>query len=62
MHLVLDDHNSHFLIEAIEYDMNSGIKMIRLPPHSSHRMQPLDTHFNETLKNLLSSRGIPERE
>jgi len=50
--LLLDGHNSHFSIEAIEYAMNNDIEMICLPPHSSHRMQPLDTHFNKALKSL----------
>jgi hypothetical protein len=53
--LFLDGHGSHLCIESIEYAINNKIEMICLPPHSSHRLQPLDTHFNGPLKKIWSS-------
>ena len=50
--LLLDGHNSHFSIEVIEFAMNNDIDMVCLSPHTSHRLQPLNTHFNKVLKNL----------
>lgn len=50
--LFLDGHSTHVSIEAIEFCRDHGIEMVCLPPHSSHRLQPLDTHFNKALKSL----------
>ena len=36
----------HPTIEAIEYSIENIIKLVCLPPHSSHHLQRLDTHFN----------------
>lgn len=49
--LFLDGHGSHLSVEAIDFCLEKGIELICLPPHSSHRLQPLDTHFNKTLKS-----------
>ena len=49
--LFLDGHGSHCGIEAIEYCIANDIELVCLPPHSSHRIQPLDTHYNKPLKN-----------
>jgi len=40
--LVLDGHSSHKSLEAVELACRSGVTMICLPPHTTHRMQPLD--------------------
>ena len=47
--LLLDGHESHKTLEAVEYGRTNGIVMISLPPHSSHRLQPLDRTFFKTL-------------
>ena len=47
--LLLDGHESHKTLEAVEYGRTNGIVMISLPPHSSHRLQPLDCTFFKTL-------------
>ncbi|XP_076805070.1 uncharacterized protein LOC143448972 [Clavelina lepadiformis] len=52
--LILDGHKSHtHNIEALELASKSGVIMLSLPPHSSHRMQPLDLTFFETTEDLL---------
>lgn len=50
--LILDGHSSHLSVESLEFCYENAIEMICLPPHSSHRLQPLDTHFNKSLKSL----------
>ena len=52
--LYFDGHRSHVTIEAIEYSIENNIELVCLPPHSSHRLQPLDTHFNKVLKQKWS--------
>lgn len=40
--LILDNHDSHVNIEAIDYCKKNGIIMLTFHPHTSHKMQPLD--------------------
>lgn len=40
--LILDNHESHISIEAIDFCRNNGICMLTLPPHTSNKTQPLD--------------------
>jgi hypothetical protein len=42
--LIMDNHTTHISLEAINYIRKNGIVLVllSLPPHSSHRMQPLD--------------------
>jgi len=49
-YMFLDGHVSHSSIEAIEYCLKKNIQLICIPPHTSQRLQPLDTHFNKPLK------------
>lgn len=44
--LILDGHVSHAKnLEAIELARESGVRMVSLPPHTTHRLQPLDVSF-----------------
>ena len=43
--LVLDGHHSHKTLAAVEYARENGINMLTLPPHCTHKMQPLDRTF-----------------
>jgi hypothetical protein len=52
--LVLDGHKSHVSDSAVEYALNHDIELVCIPPHSTHRLQPIDTHFNRPLKQLWS--------
>lgn len=51
MLLILDNHESHVSLDAYEFCRKNWINLLSLPPHSSHRMQPLDLTFYGPLKN-----------
>lgn len=40
--LVLDNHHSHVTIEAIDRAKSAGIVLLTMPPHTGHKVQPLD--------------------
>ncbi|CAM1295476.1 Uncharacterised protein r2_g465 [Pycnogonum litorale] len=40
--LILDNHESHVSVAAIDLAKDNGIVMLTIPPHTSHRLQPLD--------------------
>ena len=56
--VILDNHESHISVEAVDYCRDSVIVLLSLPPHCSHRLQPLDrtvfgplkTQYNTTVK------------
>jgi len=48
--LIMDGHCSHKSLEAIEMARQNGVVMLCLPPHTTHRMQPLDKTFFGPLK------------
>ena len=49
--LILDNHESHIGLEAYNRCREKGIIVITLPPHSSHKMQPLDLSIFGPLKS-----------
>ena len=49
--LILDGHVSHKTLDAITLAKENFITMITIPPHTSHRLQPLDVAFFGPLKN-----------
>lgn len=65
--LILDNHSSHCSLESINFCRENGIILLSFPPHTSHRLQPLDvavfgpfktfcrTSFNDF---LLSNKGV----
>lgn len=40
--LIMDNHGTHVSLEAINFSRENGIVLLSLPPHSTHKMQPLD--------------------
>ena len=42
MLLILDNHDTHISIETVDLAKNNGVVMLTLPPHCSHKLQPLD--------------------
>lgn len=40
--LLLDNHNSHLSIEALDFFKDNGVTVLSFPPHCSHKLQPLD--------------------
>lgn len=48
--LILDNHASHISLSIYDYCKSNHIHMLSLPPHTSHKMQPLDVSFYGPLK------------
>lgn len=40
--LVLDNHDSHLTIGFIDTAKENGVHLLTIPPHTSHKLQPLD--------------------
>lgn len=66
--LIIDNHETHVTIDAINKARDYGIVILTIPPHTSHKLEPLDrgvfgplkTYYNEACKNwLLSNPGKP---
>lgn len=51
--LLLDGHVSHKTLAIVEKARESGIVMICFPPHTTHKMQPLDVSFFGPLKRYV---------
>lgn len=55
--LTLHNHSSHVSYPTIEYCKNNGIVLLSLPPHCTHRMQPLDvaifSPFKSSMRNAM---------
>ncbi|XP_054267225.1 jerky protein homolog-like [Macrosteles quadrilineatus] len=49
--LVLDNHGSHISLDSYEFCRTNHIHMISIPPHTSHKIQPLDVTFFGPLKS-----------
>ncbi|XP_049779607.1 uncharacterized protein LOC126176496 [Schistocerca cancellata] len=48
--ILLINHTSHVSLEAYNFCKDNGIVVVTLPPHCSHRLQPLDVAFFSSLK------------
>nr|XP_023020863.1 uncharacterized protein LOC111509369 [Leptinotarsa decemlineata] len=48
--LILDNHESHISLGAYELYREHGLHVLSLPPHVSHKMQPLDLTIFSSLK------------
>ena len=49
--LVLDGHSSHTRnLAALDFASDTGIILLSLPPHTTHRLQPLDVCFFKPLQ------------
>ncbi|XP_023312081.1 uncharacterized protein LOC108914372, partial [Anoplophora glabripennis] len=48
--LILDNHSSHRDLDAINFCRDNHIDLLSLPPHATHKMQPLDVGFFGPLK------------
>ena len=40
--LIMDNHEAHISIKTIDLAKENGITILTIPPHTSHRLQPLD--------------------
>ncbi|KAI4468065.1 hypothetical protein MML48_2g00013705 [Holotrichia oblita] len=48
--LILDNHVPHISLEAVTFAKSNHIHLLTLPPHSSHKTQPLDRCIFRPLK------------
>ena len=49
--IIMDNHESHISLQAIEKARKHGVVMLTIPPHTSHRLQPLDVSVYGPFKN-----------
>ncbi|XP_072392501.1 uncharacterized protein [Diabrotica undecimpunctata] len=52
--IVMDNHESHCSLEAVNYARDNGIVFLTIPPHTSHKLQPLDREVFGLLKTYYS--------
>ncbi|XP_069114173.1 uncharacterized protein [Argopecten irradians] len=53
--LLLDNHHSHISIDILTFAKTHGVVMLSIPPHCSHKLQPLDVSVYGALKRLVAS-------
>lgn len=53
--LVLDNHVSHLGLQTIDFCRQTGIVLLSFPPHTSHKLQPLDRSVYGPLKSYLNN-------
>ncbi len=53
--IILDGHQSHKTLASITYAREHGIHLITLPPHITHKMQPLDRTYFRSLKSAYNA-------
>jgi hypothetical protein len=52
--LLLDNHDSHLSIAALDYCKENGVTVLSCPPHCSHKLQPLDRSVYGPLKTYVN--------
>lgn len=65
--LIMDNHESHITVEAIKLARENHIIFLTLPPHTSHKLQPLDrtvfgpykTFYNQAVKEWMVENRRP---
>lgn len=63
--VILDNHESHIYPPVLQLCKDNGITLVTLPPHTSHKLQPLDiavfgpfkTFYNQAADDFMSTRG-----
>ena len=61
MLLILDNHEAHMSIDFIDSASENGVIVLTIPPHTSHKIQPLDMtvygpfkrHYNHEIDSWL---------
>lgn len=49
--LLMDNHDTHISLEIIDFAKSNGITLLTFPPHTSHRLQPLDVSVYSSFKS-----------
>ena len=53
--IILDGHHSHRTLAAVDFCWANGIHLLTLPPHSTHKMQPLDRTYFKSMKSAFNN-------
>ena len=53
--LLIDNHNSHRSVAAVDFCKQNGIILLSFPPHCSHKLQPLDRSVYGPLKKCYNT-------
>lgn len=53
--LILDNHNSHLNLTSIELAREKGVVMLSVPPHTTHKLQPLDVTVFKSFKGAFET-------
>lgn len=53
--LMLDNHQSHLSVEALDIAAANGVYILSFPPHCSHKLQPLDVSVFGPVKTYYKS-------
>ncbi|XP_041355386.1 uncharacterized protein LOC121373010 [Gigantopelta aegis] len=53
--LSVDNHESHLSVDMLQYAKDNGVHVITLPPHTSHKTQPLDRSVFGPLKSCYNA-------
>ena len=53
--LLLDNHSSHISIDSLNFATENGITMLTFPPHTTHRLQPLDRSVYGPFKKYVNA-------
>lgn len=59
--IILDNHDSHVSVDAIQKAKDNNIVLLTIPPHTSHKLQPLDrtvfgpfkTHYHKAMADFM---------
>lgn len=57
--LILENHPSHLSIEGVNFCCSSGIVLLLLQPHCSHKLQPLDRTVYGPFKKVVNTACDP---
>ena len=52
--LIMDNHERHISLDASTYANAQGVHVVTLPPHTSHKTQPLDISVFSPIKTNYS--------
>ena len=50
---IMNNHESHLSIDAIEYAKQHGVALLTIHSHCSHKLQPLDVRFTDHLNLII---------
>jgi len=51
--LLMDNHESQCSFEVVKYAKDNGIVLVTFPPHTTHRLQPLDVGVLGPFKSIV---------